>query len=103
VVLPSVGLEAVGVLLLTCTSLLLLGDISMMSSALLNVKGSPNVAGMLGVAGSLNVAESQRIAGLLRVAGSLNVAELRRVAGSLRVAGLLNIAELQRISGRAMS
>jgi hypothetical protein len=39
VILPSVGLEAVGVLLLTCTSLLLLGDVSMISSALLNFEG----------------------------------------------------------------
>jgi hypothetical protein len=39
VVLPSGRLEAVGVLLLSFTSLLWLGDASMMSSALLNVAG----------------------------------------------------------------
>jgi hypothetical protein len=40
-----------------------LGDVSMMSSALLSIKGLLNVAGSLSVAGSL------RIAGLLSVAG----------------------------------
>ncbi len=74
-VLPSVGLEAVGVLLLTCTSSLLLGEVSMTSSALLNVKGLPYVAGLLGVAGSLSVTEWQRITGLLRVHGLLSIAE----------------------------
>ncbi len=49
-----------GVLLLLCTSLLWLGDISMMSSALLRIKGSLNVAGLLSVAGLL------RNAGLLK-------------------------------------
>jgi hypothetical protein len=38
-ILPLGGLEAVGVLLLTCTSLLLLGDTSMTSLALLSVEG----------------------------------------------------------------
>jgi hypothetical protein len=38
-VLPSGGLEVVGVLLLSCTSLLWLGDVNMTSSALLNVAG----------------------------------------------------------------
>ena len=85
-VLPSVGLEAVGVLFLTYTSLLLLGYVSMASSASLNVEGLPNIAGSLGIAGSLSFAESQRIAGLLRVAGLLSVAELKRIAGLLRVA-----------------
>jgi hypothetical protein len=68
------------VLLLTCTSLLLLGDVSIMSSALLSVKELPNVAGLLGVAGSLSIAELQRIAGSLRVAGLLSIVELRRIA-----------------------
>jgi hypothetical protein len=73
---------------LTCTSSLLLGDVSMMSSALLNFKGSPNVAGLLpGIAGSKNVVELQRIAGLLRATGLLSIAKLQRVAGLLSVAG----------------
>jgi hypothetical protein len=71
VVLPLVGLEAVGALLLTCTSLILLGDTCMTSSALLNIQGLPNIAGLLGIAGLPNVTELQRIAGLLRVAGLL--------------------------------
>jgi hypothetical protein len=53
----------VGVLLLTCTSLLWLGDVSMKSSASLSVKGLLNVAGLLSVARLL------RIAGLLSVSG----------------------------------
>ncbi len=75
VVLPSGGLEVMGVLWLICISLLWLDDVTVMSSALLNVKGLLYVVGMLGVAGSLNVAELQRIAGLLKVAQSLTFAE----------------------------
>ncbi len=40
-----------------CTSSLLLGDVSMTSSASLNAKGLSNVAGLLGIARSVNVAE----------------------------------------------
>ncbi len=47
--------------MLACTSLLLLGDISMTSSALLSVKGLINVAGLLGVTGLLSIEELQRI------------------------------------------
>ena len=86
-VLPSVGLEAVGVLLLTCTSLLLLGDVSMTSSALPSVEGLSNVAGSLGVAGLLSIAKSQGDAGLLRVSRLLSITELQRIAGLLSVAG----------------
>jgi hypothetical protein len=56
VVLPLGRLEAVGVLLLLCTSLLWLGDVSMTSSALLNVRGLLNVIGLLRITGSLSVA-----------------------------------------------
>ncbi len=72
---PSGGLKAVGVLLLTCTSLLFLGDISMTSSALLSIERLLNVAGLLGIARLLSIAELQRIAGSLRVAGLLSIAE----------------------------
>jgi hypothetical protein len=82
VVLPSSGLEAVGVLLLLCTSLPWLGDVSLTSSALLSVEGLLNVAGSLGITGLLSLTESQRIAGLLRVAGLLNIVESRRIAES---------------------
>jgi hypothetical protein len=51
------GLEAVGVLLLLCTSLLLLGDVSKMSSALLSIEGLLNHAALLGIAGLLSLAE----------------------------------------------
>jgi hypothetical protein len=74
VVLPSSGLEVVGVLLLLCTSSLWLGDVSPTSSASLSIKGLLNVAGLLGVARLLSLAELQRIAGLL------SIAELRRIA-----------------------
>jgi hypothetical protein len=56
--------------------LLWLGDIIMMSSALLNVEGLLNVAGLLGITGLLNFAESQEIAGLLRVKVLLIIAQL---------------------------
>jgi hypothetical protein len=59
VVLLSSGLEVMGILLLLCTSLLWLGGVSLMSSALLIVEGTLNVAGLLGVAELLNLAESQ--------------------------------------------
>ncbi len=52
-----------GVLLLSCTSLLWLGDISMMSSALLSIKGTLDVAGLLSVAGLLWIAGSLSVAG----------------------------------------
>ncbi len=71
----------VGVLLLLCTSLLWLGDVSMMSSALLSVKGLLHVAGLLGVPGLLSFVESGRIFRLLRVAGLLSIVELQRIAG----------------------
>ncbi len=89
VVLPSVGLEAVGVLWLLCISLLWLDDITVTASALLNIKGLLFVAGSLGIAGLLNVAESQKIAGLLKVAWLLIFAELWRIPGSLSVPGLV--------------
>jgi hypothetical protein len=69
VVLPSRGFEVVGVLLLLCTSLLWLGDVSLTSPALLSVKGLLNIAELLGVAGLLSLTELQRIAGLPSVAG----------------------------------
>ncbi len=87
VVLSSVGLEAVGVLLSPCTPSLLLGDVSMTSSASLNIKGLPNVAGLQGVTGLLSIMALQRITGLLRVAGLLSIAELWRIAWLLSVAG----------------
>ena len=86
VVLPS-G-EAIGVLWLLCISSLWLDDVTVTSSALLNVKGLLYVAGLLGVAGLLNVMESQRIAGLLNVARLLFFAELQRIAGLLSITGL---------------
>ncbi len=52
---------------MTCTSLLLLGDFSMMSSVLLSVKGSPNDVGLLGVARLLSIPKLGRMAGLLSV------------------------------------
>jgi hypothetical protein len=87
-VVPSDGLEAVGVPWLLCISLLWLDDATVTSSALLNVEGLPYVAGSLDVAGSLKVVELRRIAGLLKVARLLIFAELQRIAGSLSVAGL---------------
>ncbi len=86
VVLPSSGF-AVGVLLLSCTSLLLLDDISMPSSALLSVKGLLNVAGLLGVARLSGIVELGRIAGSLKVSGLLSIAVLQRITGLLSVAG----------------
>jgi hypothetical protein len=70
---------------MSCTSLLWLGDVSLMSPALPSVKGLLNFAGLL-VAGSLSFAVLQRIAGLLRVAGLLSIAESQRIAGLLSVA-----------------
>jgi hypothetical protein len=87
VVLHSDGLEAVGVLLLLCTLLLLLGDVSMTSSASLSIEGLLNVAGLPGINRSISLVELGRIAGLLRVAGSLSTAELQRIAGLPSVAG----------------